>query len=123
MRYMVLLRMSESVGPPPRALVEAMDTAMTEAFAAGSMVDAGGLAPMARSVEVSLRRGSVLTVDGPYSEVKEVIGGYAVLKVDSPEEAVEGARRMIELHQRHWPGWEGAAEVRRISGPDEGPPA
>lgn len=123
MRYMVLLRMSESVGPPPQALVEAMDAAMAEAFADGSMVDAGGLAPMARSVEVALRRGSVLTVDGPYSEVKEVIGGYAVLEVDSPEQAVDGARRMIELHQLHWPGWEGAAEVRRISGPGEGPPA
>ena len=45
-----------------------------------------------------------------------------VLEVRSHEEAVEGARRMMQVHLDHWPGWEGAAEVRRISEPSEGPP-
>jgi hypothetical protein len=37
-------------------------------------------------------------------------------------EAVANARLVLELHQQHWPGWEGSVEVRRIAGPDEGPP-
>ncbi len=37
-------------------------------------------------------------------------------------EAVEGARRMMQVHLDHWPGWEGSCEVRRISGQEEGPP-
>jgi len=64
----------------------------------------------------------VLSTDGPYAEAKEVAGGYAILETRSHEEAVGNARRMITIHQQNWPGWEGSAEVRRISAPDEGPP-
>ena len=46
-----------------------------------------------------------------------------MLDVRSHEEAVENARRTMQLHLDHWPGWEGTAEVRRISGPEEDPPA
>jgi hypothetical protein len=69
-----------------------------------------------------MRGGEVTVTDGPFAEAKEVVGGYAVIEVRDMEEAVEQARRMVELHKL-WPGWEGFAEVRRISGPDEGPPA
>jgi hypothetical protein len=123
MRYMVLLKMAEDVGAPPAELVEAMGDAMQQAFASGVMLDAGGLAPTAESTEVSLRRGSVLITDGPYAEAKEVAGGYAILESRSHEEAVENARRMMAIHQQHWPGWEGVAEVRRISGPENGTPS
>ncbi len=122
MRYMVTLTMREDVGPPPAALMEAMGGAMQEAFASGSIVDAGGLWPLAESTRVSLRQGTVTTTDGPYSEAKEVVGGYAVLEARSHEEAVEGARRMIQIHKDRWPGWEGYADVRRISEPEDGPP-
>jgi hypothetical protein len=121
MRYLVPLRMDKSAGAPPPELVGAMGEAMQQAFASGLMIDAGGLAPTAQSTEVRLRGGSVMITDGPYAEAKEVAGGYAILETRSHEEAVENARRMIAIHQQYWPGWEGAAEVRRISGPDEGP--
>ena len=121
MRYMVLLKMDESAGAPPAELVGAMGEAMQQAFSSGLMIDAGGLAPTAQSSEVRLRGGSVMITDGPYAEAKEVAGGYAILETRSHEEAVENARRMIVIHQQYWPGWEGSAEVRRISGPDEGP--
>ena len=71
----------------------------------------------------TLRSGALSRTDGPYAEAKEVVGGYAVLDVRSHEEAVEGARRMMQVHLDHWPGWEGAAEVRRISEPRGGPAA
>ena len=74
------------------------------------------------STTFTLRAGALSRVDGPFAEAKEVVGGYAVLDVRSHEEAVEGARRMMQVHLDHWPGWEGSAEVRRISEPEEGPP-
>jgi hypothetical protein len=119
MKYMVLLKMDENAGTPPAELVSAMGDAMQQAFASGLIIDAGGLAPTAHSTEVRLRGGSVMITDGPYAEAKEVAGGYAILETRSHQEAVENARRMIGIHQQYWPGWEGAAEVRRISGPDE----
>ena len=88
-----------------------------------SMIDAGGLYPTAQSTEFRVTDGRLLTSDGPYAEAKEVVGGYAIIEARSPEEALAGARRVAEIHVQHWPGWEGAVEVRRISGPEEGLPA
>jgi hypothetical protein len=123
MRYMVFVKMSEDVGDPPPALVDAMGREMEKAFSDGTMVDAGGLYPPAQSTEIRLTAGTITTTDGPYTEAKEVVGGYSIIDVRSEEEAVADARRVLELHQQHWPGWEGSVEVRRIAGPDEGPPS
>ena len=122
MRYMVFVKMKEDVGDAPAALVEAMGQEMGEAFAAGSMIDAGGLYPTAQSTEMRLTGGRISTTDGPYAEAKEVVGGYSVIEDRSHEEAVQGARRVLELHREHWAGWEGSVEVRRISGPEDGAP-
>jgi hypothetical protein len=122
MRYMVLVKMAEDVGDAPTQLHEAMGAALQEAFADGSMIDAGGLYPTAHSTEVRLAGGQVITTDGPYAEAKEVAGGYSILEARSHEEAVAGARRVIEIHRDFWPGWEGSVEVRRIATPQEGPP-
>jgi hypothetical protein len=115
-RYLVLVKMDETLGPPPPALGAAMGELAVSAVAAGTVVDAGGLAPMAQSTEISVRAGSVLVTDGPYTEAKEVAGGYAILEVPDGAAAVAAARQMIDLHVRHWPGWEGTAEVRPMMG-------
>jgi hypothetical protein len=118
MRYMVFVKMAEDVGEAPAALQEAMGAEMARMFAAGTMVDAGGLGSTARSVEVRLSGGELTVTDGPFTEAKEVVGGYSVLDVATEEEAVAATRRVIEMHQQLWPGWEGSAEMRRIHGPE-----
>ncbi len=122
MRYMVFVKMKDDVGEPPAALVEAMGSEMSEAFANGSMIDAGGLYGPDGSAEIRLSGGTITATDGPFAEAKEVVGGYSIIEARSHEEAVAGARRVLELHQEHWPSWEGSVEVRRIAGPEEGPP-
>ena len=123
MRYMVFVKMAEDVGAPPAELVETMGKEMEEAFASGWMVDAGGLYPTSQSIEIRVAAGDLTVTDGPYAEVKEVVGGYSIIEVRSQEEAVAAARRVAEIHRAHWPTWEGSVEVRRIAGPDDGPPA
>jgi hypothetical protein len=123
MRYMVFVKMADDVGEPTPELVEAMGREMGQMFADGTMLDAGGLYPTAQSTEMRLTGGTITTTDGPYAEAKEVVGGYSVIEAASHEEAVKDARRVLELHQEFWPGWEGSVEVRRIAGPDEGPPS
>jgi hypothetical protein len=115
MRYIVFVKMAEDVGDAPAALHEEMGKAMSESFASGMMLDAGGLYPTAQSTEIRLAGGSVTTTDGPYAEAKEVVGGYSIIEVDSHEEAVRNARVVIDLHLKYWPGWEGSVEVRRIT--------
>ncbi len=83
------------------------------------MVESGGLAPTAVSTRVRLCRGQVTAIDGPFTEAKEVVGGYAVFELKSKKEAIEGALRFMELHKKHWPGWEGETEVRQVFGPED----
>ena len=117
MRYMCFVKMREGIGDAPEALQSAMAKEMGGLFASGAMVDAGGLAPSAESTLIELRAGDVIATNGPWAEAKEVAGGYAIIEVRTHEEAVAAARRLIEMHKEHWPGWEGAVEVRPIHEP------
>lgn len=114
MRYMGFVQMDPNPGNPPEALMKAMDEHIQAAIASGVFLDGGGLDGGPECTEVRLAGGKVTTTDGPYAEAKEVVGGYSVLEFRSHEEAVEEARRLVELHEKHWPGWEGAVVVRRI---------
>jgi hypothetical protein len=89
----------------------------------GTMVLSGGLYPTATSARVRVSGGELKVLDGPYSEAKEVVGGFAIFELKSREEAVEAAKHFMELHRKHWPGWEGETEVRQMFGPDDFPPA
>jgi len=54
-------------------------------------------------------------IDGPFTEAKELVGGYAIAEVETFDQAVEAARAFLEMSARHWPGWSGEAEVRQIA--------
>ena len=123
MRFMTLVKSAENAGPPPPALMAAIAEYGTEAATAGSLVLTGGLASSQQGARVRLTGGRITATDGPFTEAKEVIGGFAIYDVGSREEAIEAARRFMELHQQHWPGWEGEVEVRQIFGPEDFGPA
>jgi len=114
MRFMTLVKSAETNGPPPQALMDAIDKLGEEASRDGTMVQMGGLFPSAAGARVRLSRGKLVITDGPFAEAKEVVGGFAVFELPSREAAVEAARRFMELHREHWPGWEGETEVRQI---------
>ena len=64
-----------------------------------------------------LSRGHLSVVDGPFTEAKEMIGGFAVFELESREAAVESAVRFMQLHKQHWPEWDGVTEVRQMFDP------
>ena len=117
MRYMFIVKGSESLaasGPPPAALIEAIERLGEEATKNGKMVSFGGLKPTSSGARMRITAGTIVTTDGPFSESKEVIGGFSILNVASREEALREARTFMELHRLHWPGWEGEIEIRRM---------
>jgi len=61
-----------------------------------------------------LTNGEIVTTDGPFTESKEVIGGFTILNVASKEEALAEGRSFMELHRLHWPTWQGEIEIRRL---------
>jgi hypothetical protein len=119
MKFMMLVKHAENQGTPPKELMDAMAKIGQEAVKSGAMVESGGLAPTARSTRVRLSRGQISEIDGPFTEAKEIVGGFAILQYNSKEEAIEGAKHFMELHKKHWPGWEGETEVRQVCGPEE----
>jgi hypothetical protein len=122
MRFMMLVKSAENSGPPPKELMDAIGKLSEEAVKHRTMVDSGGLLPTAMSTRVRVSRGQITSTDGPFTEAKEVVGGYAIFDLKSKEEAVEGALRFMELHRKHWPGWEGETEIRQVFGPNDFPP-
>ena len=118
MRFMMLVKSAENSGPPPKGLMDAMGKLAEEAVKSGAMVQSGGLSPIAKSTRVRLSRGRVTAIDGPFTESKEVVGGFAIIEFKSKEEAIEGAKQFMELHKKYWPGWEGETEVRQVLGPE-----
>jgi hypothetical protein len=123
MRFMTMVKSVENSGPPPKALMDAIMNLGIEASKEGVLVESGGLAPTANGGRVRLVDGQLTVIDGPFSEAKEVIGGYAVYELASKADAMRWAQRFMELHREHWPGWEGEAEVRQIFGPADFPGA
>ena len=121
MRFMMIVKHAEKQGPPPKELMDAIGKLAEEESKAGIMIGSGGLKPTASGARVRLSGGKVTVTDGPFTEAKEIVGGYAQFELKSKEEAVESAVRFMELHKKHWPGWEGETEVRQMFGPDEFP--
>jgi len=114
MRYMMIVKHKEAQGMPPKELMDAIGKLTEEAIKAGTLLGNGGLLPTGAGASVRLSGGRVTVTDGPFTEAKEIIGGYALFDLKSKEEAVEGARHFMELHKKHWPGWEGETEVREM---------
>jgi hypothetical protein len=119
MKFMMLVKHPEKLGPPPQALMDAIDKLSEEAVKSGTMLGSGGLAPTAQSTRVRVSGGNLTVIDGPFAETKEVVGGYAEIELKSKAEAIEGAVRFMELHQKYWPEWEGETEIRQIFGPED----
>lgn len=119
MRFMMLVKQAENMGPPPKELIDAINKLSEEAARTGSMIGGGGLAPTALGARVRISGGRIEVIDGPFAESKEVIGGYAQMELPSKEEALKGALEFMELHRKHWPGWEGETEIRQMIGPGD----
>ena len=123
MRFMTIVKSTETSAPPPQALMDAIAKLGAEAASKGVMVEMGGLLPTAMGARVRLAGGRLTVTDGPFTEAKEVIGGYAVYAVKSKAEALEWTKRFMALHQEHWKGWEGEVELRQLYEPPGGQPA
>jgi hypothetical protein len=114
MKYLSFIRLSEKYreNPPPAALMEAMGEFVEKSLKDGTLVDTGGLAPSKDGVRIRLSNGKLTVTDGPFSESKEIIGGWAILKADSRAQAIRVATEFMELHRKHWPEFEGESELR-----------
>ena len=116
MRFISMIRIDENTGQAPsEQLMRDMGKLMEELTRTGQLVSTAGLRPTSQGVRVRLSGGKLSVVDGPFTETKEVIGGYAILEAASKEEAIELARRFLRVHGDEW---DIECEVRQLDGPE-----
>ena len=112
MRFLSMIRITENTGQvPSEKLMSDMGKLMEEATREGWLVSTEGLRPTAEGVRVRSRHGKISQTDGPFTETKEVIGGYAVLEAKSMEEAIGYTKRFLAVHG---PEWDLECEIRPI---------
>jgi hypothetical protein len=123
MQFLMLIKIAndtdyEAGKPPPADLVSAMDELMGEWVKTGAMVSAAGLKPTSQGARLRLTgTGAVSVTDGPFTESKEVIGGFFLLEAKDKAAAVEMTRRFVELHARLLPkDFVLECEVRQVEG-------
>jgi hypothetical protein len=118
MRYLSMIRIDENTGQVPNErLMTDMGKLIEELTEAGSLIRTAGLRPTSEGMRVRIRRGKLTTIDGPFTETKDVIGGYAILEAPSMEEAVALTKRFLEVHGDEW---DIECEVRQLDGPEIG---
>jgi hypothetical protein len=114
MRYMMLIKHTDDYRGKtiPPGLIEAMGEFVGEYAKQGKFIDGVGLKSTHKGKKVRLRGGKLQVIDGPFIESKELVGGYAIVDVESDEEALDIATKFMELHRIHWPEFEGESELR-----------
>ena len=99
MRFMSMVKHTEGKSTPPtKALMDGLDQLLQELAKEGCvMVQSGGLFPTNAGVRVRLAGGKITVTDGPFTEAKEVLGGYAILEAKNREHVIELSRRFLEV--------------------------
>lgn len=120
MRFMTIVKSRETGAQPSPALIEKIGKLGEEAARKGVFVGMGGLMPTATGARARLANGKITVTDGPFTEAKEVIGGYAIYDVASKKEAIEWTRAFLEAHIGLW-DQELEVEVRQMmDAPEKG---
>jgi len=94
---MMLVKAAEDVPPVPELYV-AIGALAQEMAAQGVLLDMGGLTHTKEGTRIRLTGSKLTTLDGPFTETKELVGGYSILRANSREEAVALGQRFMKVH-------------------------
>ena len=118
MRFLMLYRpadvakMEAGVPPSPEEIAR-MGKLIEEKMKAGVLLATDGCGPTSKGAKVQLSKGKLNVVDGPFAEAKEIIGGFAIMRVSSKQEALKEAREFLEL------AGDGEVEIREMYDPQD----
>jgi hypothetical protein len=116
MRFMMMYKPAgdpESGARPSKEYLEQMRKMIEEGMRAGTLLASEGLQPSSKGARVR-RAGESLTVtDGPFTESKELIAGFALLKLPSKADAIESAKQFLKI------AGDGECEIRQVFEPED----
>jgi hypothetical protein len=121
MRFLMMIKTAETSGPPSPELMAGVGKLVEELGRAGVLLETGGLAPSARGARITLAGAKLFVTDGPFAETNEVIGGYAILRAKSKQEAIEHGKQFMQLHADILgSSYQAECEVREMFDPPAG---
>jgi hypothetical protein len=114
MQFLIIYTPNEVLPPSPETMEE-LNKFGQEAAQAGKLVGTGGMFPSSMGARVRRSQGKFSVTDGPFPESKEVMAGWVILNLNSKEEAIENARRFMNIVG------DGECEVRQLTDPPASP--
>jgi hypothetical protein len=108
MRFLSIYKTVETGLPPSQQEIAKMGKLVEDGMKNGSLLGVEGCLPSATGARVRLSNGELSVTDGPFTESKEVIGGFAILQAKSKEEAIELVRQFLRV------AGDGECELRQV---------
>src|SRR6476469_6411877 len=109
MKFLSIYKHVERNTPPSQEEMARMGKLVEEGFKAGWLVATEGCLPSALGARVRRDGSKINVTDGPFTESKEVVVGFAILKANSKEEAIQLAKDFLKV------AGEGECEIRKVS--------
>src|SRR5436309_15207881 len=108
MKFLSIYKHAERTGPPSQEEINKMGKLVEEGMKAGWLLATEGCLPSALGARVRNSSGKLTVTDGPFTEAKEVVGGFAILRANSKAEAIQLAKDVLQVVG------EGECELRQI---------
>lgn len=119
MRFMMIVKANadyEAGKPPNPELMAEVARLGEEQMRKGVLLMSGGLYPSSAGARIEVSGDSLTVKDGPFSETKELVGGFAIMQCKSRAEAIEHGKMFMQLHRRVMgPSYEGQLEIRQMA--------
>ncbi len=108
MKFLSLYKSAERNTPPSQEEMSRMGKLIEDGFKAGWLVATEGCLPSALGARVRRSGEKISVTDGPFTEAKELVGGFAILRTNSKEEAIQLAKQFLQVVG------EGECELRQV---------
>jgi hypothetical protein len=108
MRFLSIFKAAETNRPPTMEEMERMGRLVEDAMKNGTLLSTEGCLPSAKGARVRRSGDKVTVTDGPFTESKELIAGFAIQQASSKEEAIQQARQFLAV------AGDGECELRQI---------
>ncbi len=97
MKFLSIYKTAERNAPPSQEEMSKMGKLVEEGFKAGWLLSTEGCLPSALGARVRLSGEKLTVTDGPFTEAKELVGGFAILRTNSKQEAIELAKQFLPV--------------------------
>jgi hypothetical protein len=108
MKFLSVYKAPERNTPPTQEEMDRMGKLIEEGFKSGKLIATEGCLPSTLGARIRQTNGQASVVDGPFSEAKEVVGGFAILQLNSKEEAIEYVKEFMRI------AGDGECELRQL---------